>query len=96
MKEYWHPLAIVGGCARLWAAPDRFDLWAGRVRALLRDQGILVFEGIVCWEQLEMKGSPGGHHAIDTPANRKVYSDYLKSYHRNFTLCASRVAQDRD
>merc|ERR1712039_1103310 len=52
LKKHRLCAAVIGGSAELWGVSSEFDVWAQRVRDVLRGEGIWVVDGISCYSNL--------------------------------------------
>ena len=77
-------MAVVGGSADLWRAPDAFDTYAERVRGIIAERNVRVVDGTDCYSKLSM--TQGGWHARSNDANKQCMAFYFANLIRNMAL----------
>ncbi len=77
-RDYDCFVFVIPGDAALWGLDARFDEHNTAVEQIAMQYGVLVVDGMPCWQRLTMKHA-GGWHATDTPDNRQLMSKFLRA-----------------
>ena len=75
LRSFPYRAAMIGGSACLWKVPERFDIWADRVRSIVSSQGIQVVDGMDAYSTLKM--TDDHWHAVNTPENKARLASYF-------------------
>ena len=74
LKRFRYVVAVLGGSAQVWNAPDNFDAYAARVKSIFQHQGIQVVDGLGCYGRLKIKD---GWHASSNDENKYIMGHYF-------------------
>lgn len=75
LRSFPYRAAIIGGGAHLWNVPERFDIWAERVRSIVSRQGICVVSGLDVYSSCEL--ADDHWHLRSTPRNKAMLASYV-------------------